>query len=244
MDFNSTIDLIIKELNEASDIIDDLKRYPDVPVLQVELAKLKCKNAGDVIALLKTMKNIPPVQASAPARPEPVIKSEVVHPEKPVIQEEISLQVSKPKKETPPRENTVQLPVTSPSEKRKEKEKEKEIIKEQEAQIIADKFAGSQPSFYDKLGSAGIEEELADKLQSVPIQSLSDAIGLNDKFLFIREIFSGNSSEYLKAIDRLEKVSTLADARAVIMSYTGENSENEAVGQLLELVKRKLHTNE
>jgi len=53
MDFNATIDLIIKDLQEAREIIDDLKKYPGVPVLQVELAKSKCKSAGEVIALLK-----------------------------------------------------------------------------------------------------------------------------------------------------------------------------------------------
>ena len=58
MDFNATIDLIIKDLNDASSIIDDLKKYPGVPVLQVELAKSKCRSAGEVIALLKSI-NIP-----------------------------------------------------------------------------------------------------------------------------------------------------------------------------------------
>ena len=59
MDFNATIDLIIKDLREASDIIDDLKKYPGVPHLQVELAKSKCRSAGEVIALLKTLKENP-----------------------------------------------------------------------------------------------------------------------------------------------------------------------------------------
>ncbi len=53
MDFNATIDLIIKDLQEAREIIDDLKKCPGIPVLQVELAKAKCKSAGEVIALLK-----------------------------------------------------------------------------------------------------------------------------------------------------------------------------------------------
>ena len=56
MDFNATIDLIIKDLDEAREIIDDLKKYPGVPALQVELAKSKCKSAGEVIALLKTLR--------------------------------------------------------------------------------------------------------------------------------------------------------------------------------------------
>ena len=36
----------------------------------------------------------------------------------------------------------------------------------------------------------------------------------------------------------------MTDARAVIMSYTGDNSESEAVRQLLDLVKRKLPSDE
>ena len=55
MDFNATIDLIIKDLDEARIIIDDLKRYPGVPSIQVELAKSKCKSAGEVIGSLKNI---------------------------------------------------------------------------------------------------------------------------------------------------------------------------------------------
>ena len=53
MDFNATIDLIIRELDEAREIIDDLKKLTGAPVLEIELAKSKIKNAGDVISLLK-----------------------------------------------------------------------------------------------------------------------------------------------------------------------------------------------
>ncbi len=60
-------------------------------------------------------------------------------------------------------------------------------------------------------------------LKSQPIDSLPDAIGINDKFLFIREIFKGNQVDYHQAISRLENAENLTDAKAVIMSYTGEN---------------------
>lgn len=71
-----------------------------------------------------------------------------------------------------------------------------------------------------------------------------EAIGVNDKFLFIREIFNGNHSDYTQAISKLESAENITDARAVIMSYTGENNESEAVRQLLDLVKRKLPSDE
>ena len=73
---------------------------------------------------------------------------------------------------------------------------------------------------------------------------LSEAIGVNDRFLFIREIFDGNKEAYDQAIMKLDNVQTLNDARAIIMSYTGEDKANEAVKQLLEMVKRKLPSHE
>jgi hypothetical protein len=87
-------------------------------------------------------------------------------------------------------------------------------------------------------------KDLSDHLKAKQIVSLSDAIGLSDKFLFIGEIFDGNKDTYTQAISRLDKTESLQDAMAIIMSYTGENTENEAVMQLLELVKLKLPSNE
>jgi hypothetical protein len=77
-----------------------------------------------------------------------------------------------------------------------------------------------------------------------PITNLTEAIGVNDRFLFIREIFSDNKEAYDQAITRLDDIKSMADARAIIMSFTGDNNENEAVTQLLDLVQRKLSSNE
>ena len=101
MDFNSTIDLIIKDLNAASEIIDDLKKYPGVPAIQVELAKSKCKSAGDVIGMLKNQNNI------FPAKEEPVKEKTVQEKpiqEKPVAEKPVQ---EKPIKEKPPISETI-----------------------------------------------------------------------------------------------------------------------------------------
>ena len=78
MDFNATIDLIIKDLDEAREIIDDLKKYPGVPALQVELAKSKCKSAGEVIALLKSLRDNVPIVKEEPIKP---LQQQLLHEE-------------------------------------------------------------------------------------------------------------------------------------------------------------------
>ena len=113
--------------------------------------------------------------------------------------------------------------------------------KKAESTIIADRFSHLSNTYNEQLGSQKSDDDL---LKSKPITSLSEAIGVNDKFLFIREIFDGRKEDYIQAISRLENAENLTDARAVIMSYTGDNDENEAVKQLLDLVKRKLPSNE
>jgi hypothetical protein len=203
MDFSATIDLIIKDLKEASDIIDDLKKYPGVPALQVELAKSKCKSAGEVIALLKTLKDNSHIaeKESVPPKTEPVM-------------------------------------VVKESELRMVQEKE------QESSILADQFSHLSSTFNEQMGTMKNEDDIAAILKTKPLTSLLEAIGVNDKFLFIREIFNGNQTDYTQAISRLENAENLTDARAVIMSYTGDNNESTAVKQLLDLVKRKLPSNE
>ena len=84
MDFNATIDLIIKDLRDASDIIDDLKKYPGIPLLQVELAKSKCRSAGEVIALLKTLKENPSFIETLPTVQKKLQKQPPVEEEKPL----------------------------------------------------------------------------------------------------------------------------------------------------------------
>ncbi len=233
MDFNSTIDLIIKDLNEARDIIDDLKKYPGVPAIQVELAKSKCKSAGEVIALLKSMKNnhnaqeelkIAPPEESVNAGPAVADIQEVSHSvEK---QTEIRTEIIV---------NQELEIVRDPKPARK---------KPVESTIIADRFSNLTACFNEQIGGNKHDDDVSEILKTKPVTDLSEAIGVNDRFLFIREIFDGNLESYNQAIMKLDNVKNLNDARAIITDYTGEDHENEAVKQLLNLVKRKFTVNE
>jgi hypothetical protein len=223
MDFNATIDLIIRDLDEAREIIDDLKKYPGVPVLQVELAKAKCKTAGEVIALLKTLQN--------KFIPEDKIVREITEPADKNFPEKKSTANLKP-------ETVIQPPVIINN-------LQNQLVKESsDSTIIADTFIQPSESLYEQIGNGKSEEYLSDILKLKPVTSLTEAIGVNDRFLFMKEIFNNNKDTYSQAISRLDKVESLTDAKAIIMSYTGDNFENEAVIQLLELVKRKLPADE
>ena len=240
MDFNATIDLIIKDLAEASGIIDDLKNYPGVPELQVELAKAKCRSAGEVIALLKTIKH-PPADQKTLRTAESGIK-EVSHEDKRVPEPEIIFQQAAPEE----KKAAVKPAKTKQDAEDREKKPERKIANEksesliQGSTIIADRFNNMSARINEQIGTRNNEDDVTEIIKSKHINSLNAAIGINDRFLFIREIFDGNKDAYDQAIARLELIESETDAKAVILSYTGSNNENEAVKQLLDLVKRKL----
>ncbi|MCU0473621.1 MAG: hypothetical protein MUC93_09685 [Bacteroidales bacterium] len=223
MDFNTTVDLIIKDLNEARNIIDDLKNYPGVPSFQVELAKSKCKSASELIALLKNLQD---------AKTEETWKESHVHPHKEISVISPSEEIQH---ETKPKSEAV-----SPSSGISEQPSKKVP----ESAIFADTFNHLPDSLNEKLGNLRDEDDVSDILKTKKLTNLTEAIGVNDKFLFIRELFNGNPESYNKAISSLEEVKTLDDAKAVIMSFIGDNKETDAVRQLLNLVKRKFPGNE
>ncbi len=242
MDFNATIDLIIRDLDEAREIIDDLKKYPGVPALQIELAKSKCKSAGEVISLLKSFREDAPT-----LKKEPVHQTLNQKPQdKPPLMEEKEIVSGSPdfihpsEDKEPEQEpsDIISAPVV------KDKESPITTKKQTDFTIIADSFSHLSSRFNEQIGSRKSEDDVSGHLKTKHLDRLSDAIGLNDRFLFIREIFNGNKDAYIQAISRLENTESMKDAMAVIMSYTGENDENEAVKQLLDLVKRKLTPNE
>jgi hypothetical protein len=239
MELNSTIDIIIKDLNEAREIIDDLKKYPGVPELQVELAKAKCKGAAEVIALFKSVP-VPHSHAReiVPAREEVSNKEEEKEPFKPVREYHPPVVEPSMAAETALPEPEIVLPHSEPVVKSTPVSK-----KTSETAIIADQF--SQPaSFNEELGSHKHGDDVHEIIRTLPLSSLNEAIGINDKFLFVREIFNGNQDAYNQALQKLELAGSLSDARAIIAGYTGEDNENEAIKQLMDLIKRKLPSHE
>jgi copper chaperone CopZ len=238
MDFNATVDLIVRELYEAREIIDDLRNYPGVPSIQVELAKSKCKSAADIIALLKNMQNGTAVRSKVvtESKPESVIEPEFKS--EPVKVEQVkSTPVEKPaavKKEVKQESPVIHIIEASHGSKKKSAAKT----------IFADTFSDRPGNLNEQMTSLREDEGFSEIIKTKPITSLSDAIGVNDKFLFIRELFNGNPESYERAITSLDNAKDLSDARKIIIDYTGEISGNDASKQLFELIKRKFPVNE
>jgi hypothetical protein len=86
------------------------------------------------------------------------------------------------------------------------------------------------------------EEKPAVNIHRPSITDIRSAIGINDKFQLINELFSGNTQEYEIAIQQLNTAETLDSAMEYFMSiqqlYNWDN-EKESVKRLFDLVERR-----
>lgn len=100
---------------------------------------------------------------------------------------------------------------------------------------------GAKDSLNDQLKQPKLE--LGDSLQEVPIKDLKKAIGINDKFLFINELFRGDDIMYERSIKTINSFAIYAEAeywiKRELKLKLGWNDRNHVVQQFDQLIKRR-----
>lgn len=164
------------------------------------------------------------VEISEPGQPEPKQAEQIQ-----IEEETVPFSVPEPE------------PIIEPEPEKIEVEKNAEPqhpILEQteknEKKILGEQFI-KEPSLNERLAS---KTHLDTKVKPQPIANLKSAIGLNDRFLFVRVLFNNNSQLFEKSLLDLEACSNINDA----IAYLGNNFEwekNETSMKFIELLKRR-----
>lgn len=96
-------------------------------------------------------------------------------------------------------------------------------------------------SLNDRLKESKIE--LSQSLTSAPIKDLKKAIGVNDRFLFINELFRGDEAMYERSIKTIQNFSIYAEAefwiKRELKVKIGWHDTHPVVKQFDQLVKRR-----
>jgi len=114
---------------------------------------------------------------------------------------------------------TEEIPVTE--EKATEQVAEEEPVERTEEpaeppKTTLDLFSVAPPETLGDTLSSTEKPAVADRLQMSGINDLREAIGINDKFLFINELFNGDLERYNKVINELNGFSGLSGAQTYL----------------------------
>lgn len=113
-------------------------------------------------------------------------------------------------------------------------------LKQQE---INETIAANGESLNDKLKLASSHKEIGSSIKSTPIKDLRKAIGINDRYVFINELFRGDETMYERSIKTINSFNIYGEAELWIKRELklklAWSEDNEAVQLFDELVKRR-----
>ena len=133
-------------------------------------------------------------------------------------------------KEQAPQQQTSEQEQAPEKEQRKKEEAAK-------ASILAEKFA-SDKSLNEKI-APGPGDDLSSKLTGEPIESIKRHIGINDRFLIIRELMDGNNDAFNTLVQQLDTQHNFDEAYTIIQSEFPGQMEHEGVNLLVRLSRRR-----
>jgi len=213
---------------ERDIILDKLAKAYDC-LLTGQLVNVEIKQSEPVKSVAK--KNEPVVERQQP-KIETVIAVEsekIANPT--ILEKKEEVVVDKPKSEP---QKTAVAPSAKPEEVNKS-----EHIDHTQGDILAEKFQGKQKFRNEIIAEHTTKVDMSTKLQNKPIGDLAKAIGINDKFLFIKELFNGDSARYSETISHLNSFADLNDAIIYLQDNFEWSESNEYAAKFIDLVRRK-----
>ncbi len=98
-------------------------------------------------------------------------------------------------------------------------------------------------SLNEKIGQNELYSSISSKLQGNPISDLSKAIGVNERFEFIKELFGNDPQSYKDAVAKLNSVQNFAQAEDILnhelaLKYSWK-ADSSAVKKFVDLVQRR-----
>jgi hypothetical protein len=223
MKYKHTFEAAIANLNEIRDLLRELNAGDTVSSIEIDLALQKTRNFYEVLLMLKHSSGDSAMPGIAGFS---ATEKKAAAVNKPAIEE--SAKIANGSFETDTDVPAEDKPVP-PADERKKPDALSDSMDSKK--VLGESI--HQPIQY---------QEISSRLQAKPVKNLAGAIGINERFLYIRELFGNDTKKYERAIEILNDAASFNDAyNYMIREYTWD-MDSEMVQGLLELVRRKFIT--
>jgi len=258
MENKKLLKFLLKDINEIEELFAE-KGNSGFDSFEIDFIQGRFEGAKKIIHILEEQQENTPLVEVTEESPE--LKREETRPdireEREVVEEEVQAEVEVQEEapvveDSENREEKVENPVPEPEqapvaeaetvEAIEAKEPVKELVEAQEEvtgngepKTLGDSFL-KEKSLNDSL--AGGSNKLENKLSNTPVSSLQRAIGINDRYIYIRELFEGDADKFSSAVGELDRLQNIEEA----VSYLQQNykwKKNETSLKFVNLVKRR-----
>ncbi len=232
---------LIDSIKEHSDNIGNRKRIPQLE-LELILSKIKKLYEKSIVFNYLNEHHIDEIQEPIiPAALKEISDIELENNEKAIIstvsEEKIKTEELLINLKADEKNNTI--------EKNTNEEKQIRIADQEKLAVdINAKISEiGNLSLNEKLSKQVAAVSLLSKLRKKPVEDLVKSIGINERYLFTKELFKGNSDAFMQHVRALNSVNSYEDAqryleKEVIPNFNWD-ANNPAVNEFLDLVQRR-----
>jgi hypothetical protein len=140
---------------------------------------------------------------------------------------------------------TVIKPVEEPIIKKEEPQVKKPVIEQATlfpssssgVKTIGEQLGTNKTSLNEMLASKNTTGDFSSRLK--PVTDIKSAIGVGDRFLFIRELFGGNNETFEETIAHLNSLTSYSEAHDFLISKFNWDESQNTVSAFVNIVKRR-----
>lgn len=207
-----SINVLKQEIKNLLDTLAEQNRIIDqysgkIPQIELDIIMSNIRRLYDVLYEINK-KNDKEFTETNKTMTEPVVGMQTLKQTEVVIESKPEEETKSEIKKEEEAEET-KMPLKSI---KKDKGLSLDLFAGREKETLADKFKDQNTSVHEKMATENSEKTLAEKMGKQGIENLRAAIGINDKFLFINQLFKGDLQEYNKAIDKLNSYENITGA--------------------------------
>lgn len=226
MEYKNTIEVLHAQAREIAEITSRLGHQDEIPFIEIDMLLEKLRHIYDLTTELRFVLQTDrlPDQNREESKPE----NNSVNQD--ITEIELEGKSTKPTKEDIRDKITEDL-ATEAREKEKQTEK---------TTLVSDRFKTANPTLNESISGKSKKEDITTQYNTKPIGSIKIALGLNEKFELINQLFQGNKEQFEKTLDVIDKAGSFVEAYNYLEGNFDWDMDDVYVQRILELIRRKL----
>ena len=240
MDFITAVSIIKKDMEEARALLDQLSTTPGTHIAEIELARSRIRSATEMLGLLPRLKDEAQNENEIKVVTEAEFKTEV----KAATEVEAVREIETVPEIVAATKVGAAVPPAPVIEAKNESDPVNELLQAKTPEaikaILADRFIDTG-RLGEKVTSVRQDEVITSAMHARPIEDIAGAIGINDRFYYIRELFSGDNKAYHDTLKRLNSAASLGEAMRILDESTVMGSDPAAQSSFVDVVRRKFN---
>ncbi|TVQ82991.1 MAG: hypothetical protein EA393_16305 [Bacteroidetes bacterium] len=202
------IDLALEDVRDLYKELNYLRRLSENDQLNTASELRKAENNNPVTPEKQHTESVKEEKVQKPA--EPVAQK--VQPQQEEKIEEKPKETAKVQQETPakPKVESQQVQKTATETEQKQKT------------VVGEKYTNGKSLIHERLAQIKEDKSIGTRMQYKPVKNIKEAIGVNEKFLFINELFNGDLKSYNESVEKLNEFPSIHEAFEFLNKLTYE----------------------